>query len=340
MDKKFKVPSFVSGAGKSAMDLLDRSKNKMVQVIDQNDDGKLDMTDVSVIADSVSDAMKKGAQAVKDSAEVRARELERKSLQPIFQENLDDIDFHVSKFIRVTDRDKKHAESLVCQGSIGYMSEQKGLQIVNIFKDSIDAYGLAFQPNADSEFYYVDPTDSEFYIDLDNYFNYLKIVRINELQKIAQDLGAKYFKLTYMEEMTSSSAQKAKVGVKSNSKSATSGSADAEQINSQKHYINTKIEAEMKCPGHAPIQPELKYMLGDPSIQNLIKMRMDVNSPLQSQKFMIDMSQSSGMKESDAMKIDAALKGMKCSGNTTVTSEAQNESRRRLEYEIRFDDEE
>ena len=43
-----------------------------------------------------------------------------------------------------------------------------------------------------------------------------------------------------------------------------------------------------------------------------------------------------GLKEKDALKIDAVLKGMKCAGNATVVSEVQNESRRYLEYEIDF----
>ena len=43
-----------------------------------------------------------------------------------------------------------------------------------------------------------------------------------------------------------------------------------------------------------------------------------------------------GIKESEAVKIDAVLKGMKCAGNTTVVSEVQNEARRYLEYEIYF----
>ena len=42
------------------------------------------------------------------------------------------------------------------------------------------------------------------------------------------------------------------------------------------------------------------------------------------------------MKESDAVKIDAVLKGLKCSGNTTVVSELRNEARRYLEYDIEF----
>ena len=65
-------------------------------------------------------------------------------------------------------------------------------------------------------------------------------------------------------------------------------------------------------------------------------MRMDEKAPLLHQKLMLKLSNSSGIKESDAVKIDAALKGMKCSGNVTVESEAKNESRRYLEYEIEF----
>ena len=41
----------------------------------------------------------------------------------------------------------------------------------------------------DSEIYYVDPTDRDQYISIEKYFNYLKIQRISELQKIAQSLG-------------------------------------------------------------------------------------------------------------------------------------------------------
>ena len=66
-------------------------------------------------------------------------------------------------------------------------------------------------------------------------------------------------------------------------------------------------------------------------------MRLNETAPLLRQKFMLKMSTSSGMKESDAVKIDAVLKGMKFSGNTTVSSEAQNEARRYLEYEIEFE---
>ncbi len=58
------------------------------------------------------------------------------------------------------------------------------------------------------------PTDRDNYISLDEYFNYLRIVRINELQRAAQSLGAKHFKVTYKEEQTSSSENKGKLQMK------------------------------------------------------------------------------------------------------------------------------
>lgn len=40
-------------------DVLEKTKNLAVQVADQNDDGKFDMEDVSVMASSFGDAVKK-----------------------------------------------------------------------------------------------------------------------------------------------------------------------------------------------------------------------------------------------------------------------------------------
>ena len=333
MEKKEKFGALVSKVGNTAKGLV----NTAIQSADQNDDGKFDFSDVSAIAGTVGNAVKKGTQSVMNSAEEKARLIELKTMQPIFATqnddaaSLDDADFLMPKFIRVTDRDKKHAESEVCQGSIGYASDQKGLHIVNIFKDSIDAFGLTFYPDCESEFYYMDPSDRDNYIALDEYFSYLKIVRINELKKLAQDLGAKHFKVTYMEEQTSFSSKKAAVSLKS-----PVAKAEAEHNSEEKKFTSVKIEADTTFPGHPPIKPQLKYLQRDPSIQNLIAMRLDETSPLIRERFMLNLSQSSGMKENDAVKIDAVLKGMKCSGNTTVASEAKNEARRYLEYEIEF----
>ena len=75
------------------------------------------MKDVSAIAEVIGNAAKSTVATVKNTAEEKSRELERKLLQPIFVEDLDSADFLLSKLIRVTEIDKKHATSDVCKGS-------------------------------------------------------------------------------------------------------------------------------------------------------------------------------------------------------------------------------
>ena len=328
MSKKIKLEKLVADAGKNVKDLFDNA----IRTVDQNDDGKFDFTDVSVIAESMGNAMKKGAQIAKDNTDEKMRLLELKALQPIFVETLNNVDFSMSKFLRIVERDRRRLESEVCKDSIGYMSNQKGVNIVNIFRDSIDVFGLFFSPDASSEFYYIDPSERDCYIALDEYFDYLRVARVSELQRIAQSLGAKHFRVTYKEEKTTFSEKK----VKAKAEAVVAGIADAEHNAAEKNFTTVQIAAESTFPGGSPVEPELKYLKRESHIQDLIAMRMNLTSPLLHQKFLLKLSNSSGIKEQDAIKIDAILKGLKCSGNTTVVSEAKNEARRYLEYEIEF----
>ena len=329
--KKINLGEAAIGAGKNAKAFLGKTKDTIIKAVDQNGDGSFDIKDVSAMADSIGNAAQNAANAMRDNAEARNREKERKALQPVFLEDLDSTDFTLSKLIRVVDIDKKHAESEVCKGSVGFISEQKELRIVNIYKNMIGAFGISLYPDADSEIYYIDPSDRDKYIALDDYFGYLKIARVNELQKIAQDLGAKHFRVTYREKKASitKNDMKAKGNVRA-------GAAEAERNLSISDNSNIEVAAEMQCLGHAPIEPKLLYLRGEPSIQSLIALRMDKNSQMFHQEFSLKLSNSSGIKEKDAVKIDAALKAMKISGNTTVVSEAQSESRRFFEYEVDF----
>jgi len=333
--KKIDLSGIATETGKSAVALWDKTKETFVKAADQNDDGAFDMQDVSCIAEAVGTVAKSTAVAVKSIAEEKSRELERKRLRPIFPEDLDAADFLLSKLIRITEMDKKRAESEVCKGSIGFVSEEKDLEIINIFRDKVDVFGLKLYPDADCELYYVDPSDRDKYIALDDYFGYLKIARVNELQKIAQELGAKHFRVTYKEQKTTFSGKtiKGKVTAKVSGDVATT---DAERDLASTEVSSVEVAAEMDCPGHEPMEPKLYYLQREPSIQTLISLRMDTSSPLTHQKYTLKLSNSTGIKEKDALKIDGALKAMKVSGNTTVTSEVRNEARRFFEYEIDF----
>lgn len=336
MEKKpITLNALAEEAGKGAKAFWHKTKDSLVKAVDQNNDGTFDMDDVSVIAETIGNAAQNTASAVKAAADERRRALEREQLQPIFVKDLDDAEFLISKLIRVTEIDKKRAESEVCQGSIGYVSVQKDLRIINIFRDKLDVFGLTLYPDVDGELYYVDPSDRDRYIALEDYFSYLKVARVNELQKIAQDLGAKHFRVTYKEHKTafSSAAAKGKAAYKLPGSNAT---VEAERDLASTAVASVEVAAEMDCPGHAPCEPQLHYLQREPSIQSLISLRMDKDSPLSHQKYTLSLINSSGIKEKDAVKIDAALKAMKINGNTTVTSEVRNESRRFFEYEIDF----
>ena len=329
--------------------LFGRAKSALINAVDQNDDGSFDMKDVSVLADNMGAAAKKAASAARQNAkeggeqlgswlDQTKRDMELKSLRPIFEENLNSPEFAMTKMIRVAEMDKKHAESEVCKNSIGFISEQKGVTVINIYTDKADLYGLTYYPDRDSEIYYVDPFDRDRYVALDDYFHYLKVARVNELQRIAQDLGAKHFRVTYKEDMKAEIENHQKGGIKAAQrakKDSQSLGMDAERSMSEKNSSTIEIAAEMECIGHDPVEPKLVYFQKDESIKNLIRLRMSDN-PVKHQKFSLYCSQSSGIRVSDAAKIDAALTAMKCSTKASVTSKAMNEAKRYFEYEIDF----
>ena len=322
--KKLDIKSAVADKGKAAVDLFGKAKKAAADTADQNRDGKLNLKDISSLTGQWN-----------EKRDRQRQESERKTLCPIFEEDLDSTDFLLPKLIRVVEMDKKHAESEVCQGSIGYESIHRELRIVNIYPDKAEAFGLSFEPDIDSDLYYVDPCDRDHYIALDEYFTRLRIARVSELQKIAQDLGAKHFRVTFREEAAAFTANsvKGKLGAKAIGKA--SGGADFSHESRNSNFSKIEIAAEMQCIGHTPVKPALVYFKNDPQIQSLVSLRMSDNT-MTHQVYTIAMGNSSGIKMKDAAKIDAALTSMKYSGGLSVSSEVQTESRRYFEYEIDF----
>lgn len=302
-------------------DGIDDARGKVVDVVDKAELDKhaKELVDAAVVAaQSLAEVINNG----KDSWNL-------KRLKPIFINDLNGMIF--SRLVRIVEREKKF-DIDVCKGSIGYWDTCKGERWMNIFKDSVSKFGLDFYPNDEVNFYYVDPTNKDSYIVLDEYFDRLKQVRVSELQKIAQDLGAKYFRVTYIKERTTLS-KKAANGKGSIHKK---GNGSAQMNATEQKYDRMDIAAEMSFPGHEPVMPHVRYLKYDPNILNLIEMRMDTKGPVNHQILNIKLSSSSGLKETDAVKIDMILKSLKMVGNTTVSSEVRNEAKSILKYEIDF----
>lgn len=327
----FDFGKLITGAGKTIADasrgisdFVNKAADDITKAVDQNGDGKLDISDIHVITDRIN--------ATRAEAQRKA-DLER--LKPLFREETESTEFVLPKMICVAEIDKAHAENDVCKGAIGHKTVQEDMSAITIYPVNINLFGLSFYPEAECNVFYVDPCDRDHYIALDEYFAYMKMRRVAELQRIAQTLGAKHFKITYKERKRSisSSSIDAAVAVKAGLVKAD-GKYNHKETNSSMSTVS--IESEMEFPGHPPMEPNLHYLRNEINIQNLIALRMDPTSPLQHQRLNIEMSTSSGIKEKDAVKIDAMLKAMKVTGNTTIVSEVQDEARKVLEYEIDF----
>ena len=321
--------------GNTAAGLFNKAKEAVVNAVDQNGDGKLGIDDVSIVSDSVKAAVKDSTERWSEKQEQRKREKELDTLRPIFEKDVDNPDFSLPKLIRVAEMDEKHAESELCKDSIGFVFPGKELDVITIYPERICDFGLRFHPDMESEMYYVDPADRDFYIALDEYYNYLRIARIGELQKIAQDLGAKHFRVKYREQQKSFVGNDiiGRAGIRASGKQGAD--FEAEHHRRENSFSKAEIAAEMEFIGHPPKEPMLVYFKKDPQIQNLISMRMSDNS-MTHQVYTLNLGNSSGIKEKDAAKIDAAMGAMKIKGKATLSSEVQKEMNRFFEYEIDF----
>ena len=336
-----KAASGAKQAGKAASGLINKAHDSVSHALDANDDGKFDFKDIKTAAEAVGDKAQKTAANIKNAVEESGKKIKEKSrkskfdadlkeLKPVFMDNVDSPDFLLTKLLHLTDPDKKHLESEACKDSIGYYTKTEGINYLNIYKQNIEKLGLSFYPDKESDYFYVDPIDRDHYISLEEYFRYMKIVRINELQRIAQDLGAKRFKVTYFE----AHSETDKNSLKGRAKVAPVKS-DVEHETATSKYSSIQVAAEMECLGHEPVAPELHYLANENSIKTLIEMRLNGNV-MKRHKYTIHLKDSSGLKVKDAVKIDAAINHTKGSGSISIMKDAVRDSNSIFEYEIEF----
>jgi len=317
---KKRVTDFLKETGKNAAKLAEHAKNAVVNAIDYYGDEKFDLSDFSTVASRMEEKRE----------QVRLAK-EFNELKPIFEDTIHAPEFTLPKLIRVAEIDKKHAEGEVCQNSIGFKSEYEGLQIITIYPSYLNLFGLKFYPDINSEIYYVDPCGRDYYIALDKYFEYLRHKRVNELNEIAQALGAKHFKVSYIETEKDNSENKVKVTAGVKEKLKGEGGRETES----KKFKKIEIGGEMNYLGHEPTEPVLRYLKGNPNIEFLIKSRMAKNSAIH-QKVRVNLISSSGIKVKDAAKIDGAIKALHFNANGSFQEGALSEASTELEYEIDY----
>ncbi len=269
------------------------------------------------------------------------REKEYQLLKPVFPEMLARSEFPpeyglarrtgLPAMIHVAEKDKKHSESDLCDGSVGHLSVENGVAVLTVYPEHLNEFGISLFPDTDREIYYVDPCLKDQYIDIAEYFRQLKSARVTELEHLAYALGAKHFEIIFKTDTLEKESLKKAAGLQI--KRYANVSADTSRNSSKAESV--EVERSIDLDGHDdPQVPELVYFKNDPDIQNLIRMRMDKKAGLRSKECKIRYSNSSGIKASDAARIQSAINGMGAS--TSILSESLNESCTTLIYKIEF----
>ena len=324
-------------------EIVDDEKKGILKVVDDTKDVVEKGVDVvgnaAKTAVSFSSDQLKRAKDVMDKVggnldETRSKWILEK-YQPIFPANISNDSINYPKMLNIVDSDKRMSIE-ECKGAIGYQDTIKGVQLMGLYEQELERFpGIEFYPDASASVYYVHPFQNNKYIQVFEYFKYLKEAKVAELENIAQSLGARHFSVTIYEESMSKEKVKSKASAKLGVKKDKAAS-DVEHSDEQKSYEYVGIAAENTYPGKEPEMPELVFWANNESIKTLIKQRLDSKNPLKSKKFTLDYNTSSGIKEKDAAKIDGVLKVLKFKAAGSIEKEAQKESKRRFEYEIEF----
>lgn len=257
---------------------------------------------------------------------------DKKRLCPIYKEEITAPDFSLPTLVHVVDYDKRK-EVKACEGAVGFLTG-KDVKILNIYREFVELLDVTFYPMLEEAVYYVDPCYANRYIKINDYFAYLKKMRVDELTAVAQDLGAKHVEIV----------------LKGNQKSAynqsSSGSFGAFKIGGEtssskmkKEFTGVEVAAKIDFGGNEnPIEPQLVYFKNESDINALIKMRLNPNNQnkILSKTYSLQYGNSSGIKVSDAQKIDTALTQINCGMSRSITNEAMSENSTILEYTIVF----
>ncbi len=279
---------------KSPAEILEAAGNAIETAVDKAGDG------VEALAGKASDAKER---------------IDKARFGPVF--DLDQIAGNMPQVIFVEDNQRLKSVP-ACKGAFGFIEKLKGMQVMRLLPKYIGLPGIKFYPDTDGVLYYQDPCDDHLYIDINDYFDYLNAVRVNELELAAQDLGAKHIKVVYKETR--------KVFVDTDAKAD-----DPDDFSNVEVFTDDVYDS-----GETPTVPVIQYLQNDPSVSSLIDRRLDSEQDVEKETNTIPCKTLDGMSVDDAVKLDGIIKTLKLNGNASVASAAEAFERAVLEYTIEF----
>lgn len=290
--------------------------------------------------------IKNTAIALKDEAAVRQSErriaaAEKKKrddlirLAPIFREDIAGNALLTERVIRIVNYDAR-LENEVCKGSVGFYEKTDDRKLPTLYTGLVPELGLTFYPQMSESVFIADPCIAGKYIEIDEYFHYMKQVRVNELTVVAQSLGAKSVTV----ELRSAASEKGLLSKAIHGKAGTAVNAEGTKKRERRNASAIDIWAQTSFKtsvwNGGPTVPPLLYFRNESDIAALIQMVLVNRSRLTERHYSMKASSTAGISLNEAIHIAGALKQIKCSAGASFAESAEKESTAFLEYTIRF----
>ena len=320
-------------------------KDSIAEKVEQGADAASDVAAKAIkqggeFTNAAAEKIKQGAELAADAADSAQDAFNKWWHQPIFEDNLskDDTDWIPDMvYIRNQD-DRNQIEGL--SEAIGFDEDNAERPIVSLLRSYAKTIDINFYPTLVEGVYYVDPFNRSRYIQLEQYFSVLEQERIEELIRVAQDLGASYIEIAYSKDnkQSKTSSRQANVEAKMKGVSAN-GDASGQQQATHSERSKMDIKKQMSLPGTELKEPTLRHFKNDIEINSLIDRRLHKENAIKGDyKCELSFNNSSGIKMSNAANIEGALKkvGIKAKGKLKISEEVSREDSQRLRIYLKF----
>ena len=311
------------------------------------------ITSVKTAAGKVSEKAASAAEGIKSTAiqlkdDAIAKQAEHKitvaekkrqndliNLSPIFKEDISNNELLNERVIRIVNYDAR-LENEMCKNSVGFYEKTDDRKMPTLYTKFVPELGLSFYPQLSESVFIADPCIAGKYIEIDEYFNYMKQVRVNELTLVAQSLGAK--SVTIELKSTTNSKSLFSKAMQAKAVPILDASCKQQENNTSSNSIEIWAQTTFKTSiwNGGPTMPNLLYFRNETDISSLIQMVLVNRSKVTERKYSMKASSSSGMSLNEAMSIAGTLKKIKCSAGASFAKSAENESTAFLEYTIKF----
>ena len=301
-DKSGKFNSLLAKTKDNVIRLKDNASQKITKIVDENRKNK--------------------------------EEKDFKKLHPLFENEISASSLQKERIIRVVNYDSR-LENKVCKGSIGFFEMTKSRKVPTIYSQFIDRFNFNFYPKLSDSVFISDPCVEGKFIEVDEYYNYMKQVRVNELTVIAQALGAKHVEIALSVSSDTSSASSIKANLSARSKILDSNNKIENRI-SENTQIWSSTDFDTSNFDGVVVMPDILYFKNESNISALIQMVVVNKTKLSRRTYRMKSTSSSGLSFSDSTSISLALKSIKFGGGFEFEKSSIKDSNSFLEYTIEF----